>query len=274
MSTPGLNLNPVRSRCSERRLRRAPLIAAAFIRSRVGDRFPDCAVPHGASPGVPLPQRTAGRAMPSAGTGDCERPRPADGPRAIAEDMTMSTRVVVLARARRSSESGRASKGGPPRVHAYRVRADQAPSANGDLHAPAGVPCEPAPWVSVCGAPLAPADAEIVDQFVGAPCATCAMVAIVGSDVAPVSREEAEGPPAAAITTATSSAGAEIPAASESTFAMSWRERVVHVVAPGAPCTQLDGGTLALGLCGGLGWWPCHPPGSWNVCSACTEQTA
>lgn len=280
MSTPRIQPDPVRSRNGERRLQRAPLIAAAF-RSRVGDRSPEYAAPHGDSSGVPVPSwHHTGRAIPSAGAGDRERLSPADGPRPFPEDTTMSTRVV-LARARRvGALSGGPSLDGPPEVHAYRVSVDELSAVSGDLSAATDAPGEPGSmWVAVCGNKLSRGEAEIVERYAGAPCMSCMMAAIMASDVAPLSRADVETPPAlppappGVELDPASPEPSALPATPTPMYAASWRERVVHIVEPGAPVKEVDGRTLVMGACGGIGW-PCNKPKTWEVCPECKAATS
>lgn len=143
---------------------------------------------------------------------------------------------VVLARPLRTGLLG------PQEVHAYRV------------------PTDGSPWRAVCGARITPDRAEIVPHYTGLPGGQCSLGAALAADVPPVSRTELHGRPPA-------------PSTATAGFSLSWRARLVHLVPAGAPTTELDGGTLALGRCGGLGWGPIPTkPALWPTCPACAEQ--
>jgi len=192
----------------------------------------------------------------------------------------MSTRVV-LARARRvGALSGGPSLDGPPEVHAYRVSVDELSAVSGDLSAATDAPGEPGSmWVAVCGNKLSRGEAEIVERYAGAPCMSCMMAAIMASDVAPLSRADVETPPAlppappGVELDPASPEPSALPATPTPMYAASWRERVVHIVEPGAPVKEVDGRTLVMGACGGIGW-PCNKPKTWEVCPECKAATS
>ncbi len=51
-----------------------------------------------------------------------------------------------------------------------------------------------------------------------------------------------------------------------------WGQRESHLVAPGAPRSQLDGRDVVLAICGHLAWGPLRTaPPSWPVCTECRE---
>ena len=94
----------------------------------------------------------------------------------------------------------------------------------------------------------------------------------MASDVAPLAPTEVETPALPPLPVVDSdTAPPELTAPPR--YAASWRERLVHLVDPGAPRKKVDGRTLVvMGRCGGLGW-PCAKPQTWEVCPECAEAT-
>ncbi|WP_190816992.1 DUF3039 domain-containing protein [Saccharopolyspora pogona] len=137
------------------------------------------------------------------------------------------------------------------------------PRTNGQtglLHT--GAESAPAFWIAVCGDRLAPGDAELVETYGGTPCTTCYLALISASAIASVGRTEEFSPPVI-----------EMP--SESGFAISWRERLVHRVTVDSPRKEFGGRQIVAGLCGHLGWGPVeNAPTRWPVCTECDEIAA
>ncbi len=97
---------------------------------------------------------------------------------------------------------------------------------------------------------------------------SCYMVAVLESDVDPVSRAEVEAPPARELARAEE----VVATAPHELFALSWRGREIHRVAPDAAQTELDGRPLVIGLCGLLGWGPRKAiPEGWQMCFECNK---
>ena len=149
---------------------------------------------------------------------------------------------VILAR----RTVGGSRLGGPPEVHAYRDHG--------------------AVWVAACGEQTRPADVEVVAAGTGAPCMTCMMIGVAASNAEPIPRAEVETPAPRELERAPADA------APEGGCAVSWRGKLVHLVAADAPRTRLDGHPLVLGLCGALGWGPhTSAPAGYAVCAECDQ---
>lgn len=153
---------------------------------------------------------------------------------------------VILARHRNAATTDVA----PPSVHAYRVPDDHV-----------SVPV----WRAVCGHELKPEEAEQVPQFTGAPCSLCLMFAIVDDQYThQIETSERARFPTYPVGQAVSPNGRYAVAL--------WGQRESHLVATGAPRSQLDGRDVVMALCGHLAWGPLRtaPPG-WPVCAECRE---
>lgn len=160
---------------------------------------------------------------------------------------------VVLARRR----DGVSADGGPPEVHAYRVPDDDG---------------SPAVWRAPCGDVVKPDEVEIVAASTGNPCPRCLILAALASDAPPVGRTELEGPLAPQPPEVLPADVVIEPAVVPLMYAPSWREQVFHFAEPGAERRPYQGGTVVVGLCGGIGWGPHeHAPNDWPMCAECIQ---